>query len=73
MVMFPVLALLLSIWFEGLEVETTTVIGTLFVLAGNVFVLKTRMPASKQVSYDRGPEEREKSRLTFPKRQIAST
>jgi drug/metabolite transporter (DMT)-like permease len=73
MVMFPVLALLLSIWFEGLEVETTTVIGTLFVLAGNVFVLKTRMPASKQVSYDRGPAEREKSPLTFPKRQIAST
>ncbi len=73
MVMFPVLALLLSIWFEGLEVEATTIIGTLFVLAGNVFVLKTRVPAPKQVSYDRGPEEQEKSRLTYPKRQTAST
>ena len=73
MVMFPVLALLLSIWFEGLEVEATTVLGTLFVLAGNVFVLKTRLPASKQISSDHGPEEREKSPLTYPKRQTAST
>lgn len=42
MVMFPVVALILSTLFEGLEITVTTVIGTLLVLAGNVFVLRTR-------------------------------
>ncbi len=42
MVMFPVVALVLSTLFEGLEINTTTIVGTLFVLAGNLFVLKTR-------------------------------
>ena len=41
MVMFPVVALLLSALFEGLEIEATTIFGTLFVIAGNLFVLKT--------------------------------
>ncbi len=42
MVMFPVVALLLSTLFEGLEITMTTVVGALLVLAGNVFVLRTR-------------------------------
>jgi len=42
MLMFPVVALVLSTLFEGLEIDTTTIVGTLFVLAGNLFVLKTR-------------------------------
>jgi drug/metabolite transporter (DMT)-like permease len=50
MIMFPVVALVLSILFEGLEITPTLIIGTLFVLAGNWFVLKTRrtdkVPAS---------------------------
>ncbi len=46
MVMFPVVALLLSTLFEGLEIRLTTVTGTLLVLAGNVFVLRTRKPAA---------------------------
>ncbi len=46
MVMFPVVALVLSALFEGLEIDTTTVLGTLFVLAGNLFVLKTRQGRS---------------------------
>jgi drug/metabolite transporter (DMT)-like permease len=41
MVMFPVVALVMSALFEGLEIDTTTVIGTLLVLAGNLFVLNT--------------------------------
>jgi len=45
MVMFPVVALLLSILFEGLEITLSTVFGTVLVLAGNVFVLKTRRAA----------------------------
>ena len=44
MVMFPVVALLISALFEGLEIEATTIFGTLFVIAGNLFVLKTRKP-----------------------------
>ncbi len=46
MVMFPVVALVLSTLFEGLEIDTTTIVGTLFVLAGNLFVLKTRRSRS---------------------------
>jgi len=40
MVMFPVVALVLSIAFEGLRLNAPIVIGTLLVLAGNVFVLE---------------------------------
>ncbi len=42
MVMFPVVALVLSAIFEDLEIDATVVIGTLLVLAGNVFVMNTR-------------------------------
>jgi drug/metabolite transporter (DMT)-like permease len=47
MVMFPMVALLLSTLFEGLEINSTTVLGTVLVLTGNVFVLKTRTPVSR--------------------------
>jgi len=40
MVMFPVVALFLSILFEGLQLNASIVTGTLLVLAGNVFVLE---------------------------------
>jgi drug/metabolite transporter (DMT)-like permease len=40
MVMFPVVALVLSIAFEGLRLNISIVVGTLLVLAGNVFVLE---------------------------------
>ena len=39
MVMFPVVALVLSMLFEGLKMDATIVVGTVLVLAGNVFVL----------------------------------
>jgi drug/metabolite transporter (DMT)-like permease len=45
MVMFPVVALILSVLFEGLEIDGTIIAGTLMVLAGNLFVLRTRSPA----------------------------
>ena len=48
MVMFPVVALVLSMLFEGLEMDATIVLGTLLVLAGNVFVLNTRGPAARK-------------------------
>jgi drug/metabolite transporter (DMT)-like permease len=44
MVMFPVVALLLSLLFEGLEVSTSTIIGAFLVLTGNIYVLKSRRP-----------------------------
>ena len=47
MVMFPVVALLLSTLFEGLEVTLATVGGTLLVLVGNVFVLRNRKAAAQ--------------------------
>lgn len=48
-VMFPVVALLLSVLFEGLEITVSLVLGTVLVLAGNLFVLRTRVrPAAPQ-------------------------
>jgi drug/metabolite transporter (DMT)-like permease len=44
MVMFPVVALILSALFEDLEIDAKVVVGTLLVLAGNLFVLDTRTP-----------------------------
>ena len=44
MVMFPVVALILSALFEGLEIDAPIIVGTLLVLAGNLFVLNTRTP-----------------------------
>jgi drug/metabolite transporter (DMT)-like permease len=40
MVMFPVVALILSILFEGLQLTVSIIVGTLLVLAGNIFVLE---------------------------------
>ncbi len=48
MVMFPVVALILSTLFEGLEVTVTIVVGMLLVLAGNLFVLNTRRPLLRE-------------------------
>ena len=42
MVMFPVVALILSILFEGLQLTPSILVGTLLVLTGNIFVLETR-------------------------------
>ena len=41
-VMFPVVALLLSLLFEGLTLDLTIVLGTALVLLGNLLVLKER-------------------------------
>ena len=45
MVMFPLVALAISVAFEGLEIDLTMLIGIGLVLAGNLFVLNRRMPA----------------------------
>jgi len=50
MVMFPVVALILSVLFEGLEVDATIIVGTVMVLAGNLFVLDTKGPVRKKRS-----------------------
>ncbi|MEM9401208.1 MAG: EamA family transporter [Pseudomonadota bacterium] len=39
MVMFPVVALIVSALFEGLRIDATIVVGTILVLAGNLFVM----------------------------------
>ncbi len=46
-VMFPVVALILSVLFEGLEVDVSIVVGTSLVLAGNLFVLNTGRTGTK--------------------------
>jgi len=47
MVLFPVVALILSMLFEGLRLDASIILGTALVLAGNVFVLWTK--PTKQV------------------------
>ena len=42
MVMFPVVALAISVAFEGLEIDLTMLAGIALVLAGNLFVLNRR-------------------------------
>ena len=47
MVMFPVVALILSTLFEGLVLTPSVAIGTALVLLGNLFVMETRLPWRK--------------------------
>ena len=47
MVMFPMVALLISVLFEGLELSQTIVAGMALVLAGNVFILRGSRPVEK--------------------------
>lgn len=46
MVMFPVVALVLSFLFEGLEITANIIVGVTFVLLGNLFVLQRQRPAA---------------------------
>jgi drug/metabolite transporter (DMT)-like permease len=48
MVLFPVVALVLSMLFEGLRLDASIIIGTTLVLAGNVFVLWNKPPKQVQ-------------------------
>ena len=69
MVMFPVVALILSFLFEGLEITGNIVVGVAFVLLGNLFVLQRRGPAAaatEQAAEDRtGPTPSEPALKTF--------
>jgi len=49
MVMFPLVAVLVSVLFEGLELGSSIVAGMLLVLSGNVFILRGRKPAENKV------------------------
>jgi len=50
-VMFPVVALGVSVFFEGLQITTNIVVGVMLVLLGNIFILQTRPKA--QAAYER--------------------
>ena len=43
MVMFPVIALLFSVAFEGMKIDAATVVGVILVLLGNLFVLHSKL------------------------------
>ena len=47
MVLFPVVALILSALFEGLQIDASVIVGTLLVLAGNICVLKKDLTAPR--------------------------
>ncbi len=50
MVMFPLVALLMSVLFEGLELSKSIIAGMALVLAGNLFILRGRKAAAKITS-----------------------
>jgi len=47
MVMFPVIAVVLSTIFEGLKMDASIVTGTALVLLGNLFVLGVKLPRGR--------------------------
>ncbi len=49
MVMFPMVALLISVLFEGLELNKSIVAGMTLVLAGNIFILRGSRPVEKTI------------------------
>ena len=51
MVMFPVIAVILSTLFEGLKMDASIIVGTGLVLIGNLFVLGVKLP--RQFQYTR--------------------
>ncbi len=61
MVMYPVVALCLSVLFEGLELNKTIVVGVILVLAGNLFILQRAGKSGQHVSSQ--PENIEPLRL----------
>lgn len=61
MVMFPVVALLVSVLFEGLELSSSIVVGMTLVLSGNVFILRGRKAVAKTVPSQ--PDDKQLLRL----------
>ena len=57
MVMFPVVALILSALYEGLQIDGSVILGTALVLAGNLFVLRPPRvaPAAELPTPERKP------------------
>ena len=51
MIMFPVIALVLSTLFEGLTIDAPIIVGAALVLVGNLFVLGVKLP--RQFQYTR--------------------
>ena len=58
MVMFPLVAVLVSVLFEGLELSSSMVAGMLLVLSGNVFILRGRGAAAKIIHSQADHEQR---------------
>lgn len=49
-VMFPMIAVLLSVLFEGMQVTVSLLVGVVLVLSGNYFVLQGRVNAAQPVT-----------------------
>ena len=54
MVMFPVVALVLSAIFEDMKIDATVIAGTVLVLTGNVFVLNARVRRGRRATPEAG-------------------
>ncbi len=62
-VMFPVVALALSVFFEGLQITANIIVGVMLVLLGNIFVLQTRPKAPAGFEENEAAETRRPLRL----------
>lgn len=51
-VMFPIVALCLSVWFEGLNLDGTMLVGVGLILLGNVFILGRKSTAPRALPLD---------------------
>lgn len=75
-VLFPVIAVMLSVGFEGLPLTASLVVGVVMVLAGNVFVLQSRKrrgtTAAVMVQGAIEAESPKSSRRTSERRPAAS-
>lgn len=73
MVMFPVVALVLSYLFEGMKIDLSTIIGVALVLIGNLFVLQSKvtLPDKKHADASQGSVDHGNADRASPARDLA--
>jgi drug/metabolite transporter (DMT)-like permease len=64
--MFPVVALMLSVFFEGLQITTNIVAGVVLVTVGNIIILRRERAAPAIEPVEDAPASLRDSRAGFP-------
>jgi hypothetical protein len=66
MVMFPVVALVISFFFEGLEPRLSIFAGIALVIAGNLLILKSKREIERETARETGSGDATASRNRVP-------